>query len=173
MRGLVLGLVLALVAAVSIASSAVSALGSPASEGVHGAGVRAFAAEFGGAGEWRFAINAKRLPNGGLVGNVMFTIAGFDALDTAGERMWGRPVLLQTTADMACVVAEVERVQGDAFSQTVLQVFQIRDVPGGPDLIEALGYAYKVEPTPSLCEPPRPPIGPFELTSGNFTIVGS
>lgn len=102
---------------------------------------------------------------------MIFTGVDLQTVDYA--KLSANPIYLQTTADTACVVAEVESFRGDwPFYTPGRVVVSVRDVPGGPDVFALIIYPLTADPIdPALaCSFAIPS---FEITSGNFTINGS
>ena len=151
------------------ASGVAGAADSATPDGLHG-GVQRDFSQFGFQGTWRLAVNANASPFGQPVGKVIFT--GVDLPLADFGTLSADPIYLTTTADTACVVAEVYSFRGAwQFYTPGRVVVSVRDVPGGPDVFAFVIYPVTVNPLdPALvCSSATPGM---EITNGNFTIAG-
>jgi hypothetical protein len=158
------------VGAVAFAIGGATKAAAAPPDGLHG-GVQRDFSEFGFQGTWRLAVNATAgSPSGQPVGKVIFT--GVDLPLADFGTLSANPIYLQTTADTACVVAEVYSFRGDwPFYTPGRVVVSVRDVPGGPDVFAFIIYPVTVNALdPALaCSFATPGMA---ITNGNFTITG-
>ena len=139
---------------------------SGAPEGLHGSVTRDFT-EFGFQGKWKLEVNANVVPTGGLAGKVTFT--GVDLPLADYSTLSAQPTYLETSANTACVVGEVETFKGDWGYTPVLVVVNVLDVPDAPDLFSMLITLSPIDPAFACSlNPPA-----MQITEGNFTIIGS